>query len=428
VYAVQVSSVAAFTGLVFSTRTVGLSVPMTGLWPNTTYFAEVAIFSGGSTKTYVALGSSSTLALPPTPSFLGISTNSVSVDWIKYNTAVASDSAEGFELIASTAPNFTGTLFSSATPNGASATLSTLTVSGLAMLTTYYLEVGSVNWAGTTNYALVGSTLTADIIPPITVLSASTGPLVDTVSLDWTTTGVQNGAGVLNNGNFIIEYTTVTAFAQSAAWTPNGAIPAFVSSVTISTTAISPGSLSTDTLSGLISGDTYYIRVYEEDFGGYFSGLSLGATAYATPAFYALSLSTNVISLSMNAPSITSVTAAIIVTNIGNIGTTVQLSLTNPAFWTATASTPTADNFRVTGIFTSVLPSSTTFSAAADLISTTTMTASATTYAIVADPAGVKGFNIAPSATRNLFLRVELPVYTSTTTAQFILLNAVPGP
>ena len=75
--------------------------------------------------------------------------NAIGVSW----TAVGSN---GYELDASTASNFSGTLFVSSTSNGAA---TTLTATGLAGNTTYYLHAGAL-WNGTTNYAAVVSTLT----------------------------------------------------------------------------------------------------------------------------------------------------------------------------------------------------------------------------------------------------------------------------
>src|SRR5207249_11800067 len=67
------------------------------------------------------------------------------------------NTSQGYELDASTAANFTGTIYSSTT---FLATNSTLTVSGLAAFTTYYLRVGDLNWNNATHYVSIGSTMT----------------------------------------------------------------------------------------------------------------------------------------------------------------------------------------------------------------------------------------------------------------------------
>src|SRR5439155_27092926 len=74
-----------------------------------------------------------------------------------FKSGSGANTTQGYELDASTAANFTGTIYSSTTFLAAN---STLTVSGPAAFTTYYLRVGDLNWHNATNYVSIGSTMT----------------------------------------------------------------------------------------------------------------------------------------------------------------------------------------------------------------------------------------------------------------------------
>lgn len=63
----------------------------------------------------------------------------------------------GYTAQASTASNFSGTLFSSVTSNAAS---TQLVITGLSAATTYYLRLGSLNPSSVANYIMVSETLT----------------------------------------------------------------------------------------------------------------------------------------------------------------------------------------------------------------------------------------------------------------------------
>src|SRR5262249_42266995 len=80
------------------------------------------------------------------PSILSVGMTTMTVNWASTNTAT------GFEVDASTDPNFTGVLFSSITADGAATTLSVgLGGPPLAPNTTYYAQVGGIS-GGTTSY------------------------------------------------------------------------------------------------------------------------------------------------------------------------------------------------------------------------------------------------------------------------------------
>ncbi len=162
-YAAQLSTASDFTGTVFSSHTYNLFAALGGLFPNTTYYARAAAVGPASTSAYTSLGSTSTLSdLTTGHLFAGVFKTSVTVNWTPLPTSPSSATAEGYSLEASTAADFSGTVFSSATPN---VSLSTLTVSGLAGRTTYYFRVGSLNWNSVADYVSVGSTRTQSVLP-----------------------------------------------------------------------------------------------------------------------------------------------------------------------------------------------------------------------------------------------------------------------
>src|SRR6185437_12428903 len=79
---------------------------------------------------------------------------SVTANW---QAIAAPPGSEGYELDAATDAGFTNVIASSVTPD---VNMSTLTVSGLSVNTTYYVRAGGVNWENTTNYVFIGSTQT----------------------------------------------------------------------------------------------------------------------------------------------------------------------------------------------------------------------------------------------------------------------------
>lgn len=161
-YVLEASTASDFTGDVASSTTyagAASTLAVSGLDRNTTYYFRAASLNWQSVKSsYTALGSISTLALPPSviaPPFLEVWFDSATLQWHRfYGFDPLPLTAEGFVLEASTT-NFGalspgGDIVSSATPNVA---LSTLTLSGLELSSTYYFRVGSLNHSGAVNYA-----------------------------------------------------------------------------------------------------------------------------------------------------------------------------------------------------------------------------------------------------------------------------------
>jgi len=167
-YELDISTASDFTGTVMSSVTLSSAATtltlgtLSPLAANTTYFARVGTLFSGTTN-YGATVPSSTSTL--TGALLGAQVyqvfgSSLTANWVAFTAGSGSNTAEGYRLEASTAADFSGVVFSSSTSNVA---LSTLTVSGLSFVTSYYLRVGALNWNGVPTYSSLGSTTTVAV-------------------------------------------------------------------------------------------------------------------------------------------------------------------------------------------------------------------------------------------------------------------------
>ncbi|TPW20613.1 MAG: hypothetical protein FD126_1512 [Elusimicrobia bacterium] len=136
-----------------STLTVG--GPGGLLLNNSTYFFRVGSLNPFGQPNYIALGATSTLSNSvATSGFSPVSRTSATFQWTPRPPSPPSareDSGEGYLLQASTAADFGGVIFASATPN---VSADRLTVGGLLMGATYYFRVGALNWNGVPNFGL----------------------------------------------------------------------------------------------------------------------------------------------------------------------------------------------------------------------------------------------------------------------------------
>ncbi|MBI5594490.1 MAG: hypothetical protein HY928_00220, partial [Elusimicrobia bacterium] len=166
-----------------------LTVLAPALDPNTTYYFRVASLNHIGALTTLALGSTTTLTLPPPPNgdpFLQVNRTSATLQWGALPTSPpqpSSASSFGFRLDASTAPDFTGTLLSSFTPN---VQLSTLTIWNppLDANTTYYFRAATLNHRGVSHYALFGATPTLTA-PPQALAPNFLGVFQTSVTAEW---------------------------------------------------------------------------------------------------------------------------------------------------------------------------------------------------------------------------------------------------
>ncbi|MEK7389191.1 MAG: fibronectin type III domain-containing protein, partial [Elusimicrobiota bacterium] len=232
-YVAQASTAANFSGELFSSATAnGNAVFLTpgSLDTNTTYYLRVGAL-WGQTTSYASVLSTSSLAVPVSnTAFAGLFFTSAAVNWTALPASppdASSKTAEGYVLEASTASNFTGAVFSSATRNAA---VETLVVLGLSVNTTYYFRVGSLNWNDATNYASVGSSATL-ASPPGLAGTIFTGVFLSSMSAQWTAGSPTNPAGTRYRlqgsstafapGTLVVSSTTGNLFAALSALLPN---------------------------------------------------------------------------------------------------------------------------------------------------------------------------------------------------------------
>ena len=177
-----------------------------------------------------------------------VSTFTVTATWVDI------PGATGYEVDASTASNFSGTLFSSATTNASATGLAAGYASPLTPNTTYYVRAGNIS-SGTTNY--------------VNTVPASTSTLANPV------TGAQISA--IANSSITVNWVALAASPSSA--TAEGyeldvsTDPAFgiitASSVTTNV------NLSTLTVSGLPRSATYFFRVGSLNWNGIANDVSV---------------------------------------------------------------------------------------------------------------------------------------------------------
>ncbi|MBI3298687.1 MAG: right-handed parallel beta-helix repeat-containing protein, partial [Elusimicrobia bacterium] len=160
-YVLLASSVADFSGQVFSSVTANASLnrlAVSDLDPNTTYYLKAGALWNGATSYASPSLSTATLALGLQDlSVLAMHLSSGTAGWAalpRAPPALSSQSASGYLLQASTAADFSGTLYSSAT---SVVELSTLSLSGLFGDATYYFRAASLNRLGAPNFGVTVS-------------------------------------------------------------------------------------------------------------------------------------------------------------------------------------------------------------------------------------------------------------------------------
>jgi hypothetical protein len=177
------------------------------------------------------------------------------------------------------------------------------------------------------SYAYIG---TVDLGPPaaITNLSALTGIDGGGVDLTWTAPGDDGLDGILNGATYRIQYSTWTNW-DAIVWSTDTTVGAeYGDYVTISTAGVAPGDRESLTVTGLTGRVTYYFRIWTADEIPKWSGISNGATAWAS-ILLGVYISTDTYDFWRVPLAGSSITATpIIVTNAGNIIETFEIKCT----------------------------------------------------------------------------------------------------
>jgi hypothetical protein len=178
-YTIRTSSDPVF-GVLDSTKTTNLSVSISALIPNTTYYAQILAtnYAGIPSSTAAAAPVLTQPNAPGAANFSNFAADHLQTNW----TANNNPSGTLYYVVLSTAAS-PGT-------NGLSANFSSTTVAtsalftGLYGLTTYYAEVQAIGAAGSaTGFTTLGSTVTPPVAPPTAagVLAVTTA----TVTASW---------------------------------------------------------------------------------------------------------------------------------------------------------------------------------------------------------------------------------------------------
>ncbi len=260
----------------------------TGLSPNFNTGVSVAAVNLQGQGSASVGPSTTTLAVAVTASTPTAHISSITAVF----TACGAGLCSGYQLEASTAPDFTGIVFASATVKPA---VTQLQASGLAASTTYYLRLAALNASGGPSYIAVNTMKTADIL-------------------------VTPGESAFS------------AFAETAIgfnWLPNGNPPAQTYTADVSTASDFTGTLQTQ--SGL------------ELFSALFSGLSVNTSYYfRVKAVGGPTLSTGPVATLAQAPT----AASPAFTGLSPTGLTLNWALgANPALTLFRAELSAAENF-----------------------------------------------------------------------------------
>src|SRR6185295_9172318 len=173
-YSLEASTDTNFTGAIISSVTsigtlTGLTFNANSLAGNTTYYVRVGSLWSGTTNYSSTLSTSTLTSLLTAQQFAGVSSFTVTANWVTFSSGPGNGTSEGYLLQASTASDFSLINGSSQTSTVA---LSTLTVNGLLSDTTYYLRVGALNWTNTPNYVVIsGSTRTLTGAAPVPTIT-----------------------------------------------------------------------------------------------------------------------------------------------------------------------------------------------------------------------------------------------------------------
>ncbi|MFN0117654.1 MAG: FG-GAP-like repeat-containing protein, partial [Elusimicrobiota bacterium] len=164
--------------------------------------------------------------------------------------------------------------------------------------TSYYWRIQTID-AGLKESAWSSQNVARTDVAPnaVTNLSALTGSSDGEINLTWTSPGDDQSTGNLNPGTFRIFYSTVSGDMTGLSATTSTTTT--LGQVNISTSGVTPGSTRSRIVTGLISGGTYYIRVFTGDEVPNWSSISNGATAFSLGDITTPAAVTNLTSLSI---------------------------------------------------------------------------------------------------------------------------------
>ncbi|RLE37229.1 hypothetical protein DRJ17_07005, partial [Candidatus Woesearchaeota archaeon] len=247
------------------------------LLANTTYYFR--IWTHDDFISYSALSNGATVSTLAEPvistQVYNVFYTSVTLNWAALPLSPPSSTCEGYKIQASTAPDFTGIFYSSSTLD---VKLSTLTIRGLTVSTTYYFRVGSLNWTEEPNYILSGSTCTMSPVPDTPPIEPYVSNVhKSNITVDWTANNPDNG--------YILQASTASDFTGtvSSSQTADG---------TATSLTVSEPALHTNTI--------YYLR----------AGAIWGSTTWYAQTLSSSTLAESVASVQFEEVFITSISVS----------------------------------------------------------------------------------------------------------------------
>jgi hypothetical protein len=418
-YELDASTSNTFLGTVYSTSTTSPSLntltvsSATNLAPNTTYFVRIGALYNGTTNYNGTYPSTSTLAsLLSSVKIYQVNQTSITMNWTAWaSTGPGVNTSQGYELdVSSTNFNGTGTIYMS---SNTTPTTSTLTVTGLANSTTYYLRTGGYNYNAVANFVSAGSTITLSGGPAAVTNLTATAQSNGNVNVTWSAP-LDTAYNPLGSGSqFAIEWATYTVV-----WSTSNANDTFSTDtwhVYIATSGVNPGDSETYISTALAGNVTYNFELWTQDPGGYWSPISNSTSATVTPVLSIQVSSTAYNFGTVNLAATTVSTNSVVITNQGNVTETYSLAVATTgalSVWNVGISTPTSFNtFVLFGAFNASQPSSTTFTMA-DIMPSTSTASSGTQFTINGSQTGL---SVPANLTRQLWFLLDMPLTVSTT-------------
>jgi hypothetical protein len=152
-----------------------LTVLAPALEANTTYTFKIGGINHNSAENFVTTVATATLAVVPVaPDVTAAFSSSITVSW----TIVDS---RGYQVVASTAADFSGDIFGGSTPNSGD---SSVTVEGLDGNTTYYLRAGSLNHSGGVHFS--ATALSTSTLAPLVTDAVFAAVMQTSATVSWT--------------------------------------------------------------------------------------------------------------------------------------------------------------------------------------------------------------------------------------------------
>ncbi|OGR79822.1 MAG: hypothetical protein A3I11_08635 [Elusimicrobia bacterium RIFCSPLOWO2_02_FULL_39_32] len=398
------------------------TLTISNLIPNSDYDINIGAFdSTQSASTQNASGnevSSHTLAAVPTLVGFQVFSTSISV------TLGQNGNPLNTPLMISTgnAGNFS---VSNSSVGVVAAANTTLVITGLAESTNYAVQAGardSTANASTQSITVTASTTTtsSDSTAPaaITSLSALIGNSSGTITLSWISPGDDNLTGDLNSSTFRLFYSSISSDMDGLNATASATET--LNRLDISTTGVSPYTTRNRTLSDLVQDVTYYVRAFTADDQTNWSAISNAATATAQGTILSITFDNNSYAFgTFNAPQSTISATAMKVTNSGTVVQRYQIKAT-----TSTANSPwSLGNARgnnvvvVNGLFNAARPADVDFESVSSTLTITNTASGASGGTFAGDQTGTA---VPANADRNFWIRLGMPLSTTTTAQQQI--------